>query len=84
MEEEARRVRQAAAMAAFRAMEKEENAAQYGKEVADAAMAKMRTRLETLKSLQVTTCHTKHFVYLHKYSASCTYVCTLRTAEYLA
>lgn len=51
-EEERRHVRQADAMAAFRVVEHDDVAAQYGKEEADATVAKMRTRLEKLKSIK--------------------------------
>lgn len=40
-------------MAAFHAEERGEAAAEFGKEDADAAVAKMRKRLEKLKALQV-------------------------------
>lgn len=51
--EQERHARQAAAMAAFRAAERDESAAQFGKEHADAAVEKMKTRLEKLKAVQV-------------------------------
>lgn len=40
-------------MAAFRAAERDESAAQFGKEHADAAVEKMKARLEKLKAIQV-------------------------------
>lgn len=40
-------------MAAFRAAERDESAAQFGKEHADAAMGRMKGRLEKLKAIQV-------------------------------
>jgi len=40
-------------MAAFRAAERDENEAQFGKEHADAAVEKMKARLEKLKAIQV-------------------------------
>lgn len=51
--EEQRHAKQAAAMAAFHAEERGEAAAEFGKEAADAAVARMRKRLEKLKALQV-------------------------------
>lgn len=51
--EQERHARQAAAMAAFRAAERDESAAQFGKEHADAAVEKMKSRLEKLKAIQV-------------------------------
>lgn len=40
-------------MASFRAAERDETAAQFGKEHADAAVARMKTRLDKLKAMQV-------------------------------
>lgn len=51
--EEERHERQAAAMAAFRAAEREDTAAQFGKEQADDAVNRMKKQLEKLKKTQV-------------------------------
>ena len=40
-------------MAAFRAAERDESAAQFGKEHADAAVDRMKARLDKLKTIQV-------------------------------
>eukprot|EP00903_Cladosiphon_okamuranus_P017842 g16420.t1 len=50
--EEERHARQVAAMAAFHAAERDETAAQFGKEHADAAVDRMKARLEKLKAIQ--------------------------------
>ena len=50
--EEERHARQAAAMAAFCAAEQDEAAATFGKEAADAAVDRMKRRLEALKAVQ--------------------------------
>ena len=51
--EEERHAKQAAAMAAFCAAEQDEAAATFGKEAADAAVDRMKNRLEALKRVQV-------------------------------
>lgn len=51
--EEQRHARQAEAMAAFCAAERDGVAAQFGKKAADAAVSSMKRRLERLKVLQV-------------------------------
>ena len=54
-------MRQAAAMATFHAAEQDEAAATFGKEAADAAVDRMKRRLEALKAVQVLYhCHNKH------------------------
>lgn len=51
--EEEQHARQAAAMVAFRAAERDETAAQFGKADADAAVDRMKARLVKLKAIQV-------------------------------
>lgn len=63
--EEERHARQAAAMAAFRAAERDETAAQFGKEHADAAVDRMKGRLEKLKAVQVGSLQWEEFLYHH-------------------
>ncbi|CAM9663007.1 unnamed protein product [Ectocarpus sp. 4 AP-2014] len=51
--EEERHSRQAAAMSTFRAAERDDTAAQFGKDHADAAVERMKHRIEKLKAIQV-------------------------------
>ncbi|CAN0071015.1 unnamed protein product, partial [Ectocarpus sp. 12 AP-2014] len=51
--EEERHSRQAAAISAFRAAERDDTAAQFGKDHADAAVERMKHRIEKLKAIQV-------------------------------
>ncbi|CAB1118817.1 unnamed protein product [Ectocarpus sp. CCAP 1310/34] len=50
--EEERHSRQAAAMSAFRGAERDDTAAQFGKDHADAAVERMKHRIEKLKAIQ--------------------------------
>lgn len=64
-------------MATFHAEERGEAAAEFGKEAADAAVARMRKRLEKLKALQVRM-NTTVYGKLELQIASC----ELRVAKY--